>query len=62
MTNFIICSRWSLNTMENNDASKIFPAVMNGIPSHTVVQNETEAADIQSYLMRLVAIKIAAFL
>lgn len=47
------CSRWSLNNMDNNDSSQLFP-VMSGIGLHSMPHNGTQTDDIQNYLLRLV--------
>ncbi|KAM7248925.1 hypothetical protein ACFE04_019396 [Oxalis oulophora] len=46
-------NRWSLNNMDNNDSSQLFP-VMSGIGTHPMPHNGTQTDEIHNYLLRLV--------
>nr|UTI67595.1 hydroxymethylglutaryl-CoA reductase [Kerria lacca] len=56
LTSFKLISyfRWSLNNMENGDPNNLFQSI-SGISTHNIGNNDTEAGDIQSYLMKFLA-------
>lgn len=47
----LVYSRWSLNNMDSNDASKMFQ-MMPSNRTHTLIRDDADAAAVQGYLMK----------